>query len=141
MSMTIAVTRNAPGRFRGFLASCMVEIVPGVYVAPHMKKAVRERVWKTVLDWTSLLPSDGGVVMFWKSQSAPSGLGVRLVGWPKKELVGHEGVWLVRRALTGAHDQEELERLAETDEPEPDAGSPVSGHVSPAEGIPRTEES
>ena len=112
MAMTIAVTRNAPGRFRGFLAGTMVEIVPGVYVAPRMKKAVRERIWKVMMDWSSLLDSDGGVILFWKSRNAPSGLGMRSIGWPKKELVDHEGVWLARRALRADHDTDELERLS-----------------------------
>jgi CRISPR-associated protein Cas2 len=112
MAMTIMATRNVPGRFRGFLASCMVEIVPGLYVAPRMKKAVRERVWKVMLDWAELLDAEAGVVLFWKSRSAPSGLGLRMIGWPKKELVDHEGVWLARRALSQAHSAAELERLA-----------------------------
>lgn len=115
MSMTIAVTRNAPGRFRGFFASCMLEIVPGVYVAPRMKKAVRERVWKTVMDWSEFLPADAGVALFWKSRQATSGLGMKLVGWPKKELVDHEGLWLAVRDLTANHDADKLARLKTPD--------------------------
>lgn len=44
MSVTLIVTRNAPDRFHGFLASCMLEVAPGVYVSPRMGRAVRERV-------------------------------------------------------------------------------------------------
>ena len=44
MSMTVVVTRNVAPRFRGFLASVMLEIAPGVYTAPEMSKGVRERV-------------------------------------------------------------------------------------------------
>ena len=117
MSMTIAVTRNTPNRFNGFLCSCMQEIAPGVYVAPRMKKAVRERVWNVMMDWSELIPQDGGIVLFWKSRKAPSGLGVRLLGWPKKELVEYEGVWLTLRSLTGAHDIDELQKLAVIEEP------------------------
>lgn len=117
MAMTVAVTRNTPDRFNGFLASCMHDIAPGVYVAPRMKKSVRERVWTVMLDWSELLPSDGGVVLFWKSRTAPSGLGMRFVGWPKKELVEHEGVWLTVRALTAQHDVEELMELDDPDKP------------------------
>jgi len=65
MAMTIAVTRNTPGRFRGFLASCMLEIAPGVYVAPRMPRDVRERVWQVLLSWAELIPPDGGVVLLW----------------------------------------------------------------------------
>lgn len=112
MSMTIAVTRNAPNRFRGFFASCMLEVTPGVYVAPRMKKAIRERVWKTVMEWSELLPADAGIILFWKSRNAASGLGMKLVGWPQTELVDHEGTWLAVRQLTKAHDREELDALS-----------------------------
>ena len=73
MSMTILVTRNLPGRFRGFLASTMHEIAPGVYADPTMKKGVRERVWAVMLEWQSEIPADGGVIMFWPSRDEPSG--------------------------------------------------------------------
>ena len=114
--MTIAVTRNTPGRFDGFLCSCMQEIAPGVYVAPVMKTSVRERVWDVMMEWSELLPEDGGVVLFWKDPEAPSGLQIRLVGWPKKEFVEHEGMWLTVRGLTEAHDAEELLEQAEVEE-------------------------
>ena len=125
MSMTIAVTRNTPNRFNGFLCSCMQEIAPGVYAAPRMKKAVRERVWHVMLEWQELLPQDGGVVLFWKSRDAPSGMAVRLLGWPKKDLVEHEGLWLTLRGLTEAHDIDELHEAAATDEPPIDDEDPV----------------
>jgi len=123
--MTIAVTRNTPGRFDGFLCSCMQEIAPGVYVAPVMKASVRERVWTVMMEWSELLPQDGGVVLFWKDPDAPSGLQIRLVGWPKKEFVEHEGMWLTVRGLTEAHDAEELLEQADVDEPPIDEDDPV----------------
>ena len=130
--MTIAVTRNTPNRFGGFLASCMHEIAPGVYAAPRMKKAVRERLWSVMMEWAGLLPNDGGVVLFWKSRTEPSGMGVRMIGWPKKELIDHEGLWLTQRALTAAHDIDELQTLARHDEPSPDADDPMLEHLAPS---------
>ncbi|MFW6053283.1 MAG: type I-E CRISPR-associated endoribonuclease Cas2e [Persicimonas sp.] len=135
MAMTIAITRNAPGRFRGFFASCMLEVAPAIYVAPRMKKPVRERVWQTVLDWSEFLPADGGIILLWKSRQATSGLGMRLVGWPQKELIDHEGIWLATRALTAAHDQDELAKLAETRDTDRQAATadaadlPLSRHL------------
>lgn len=129
MSMTIAVTRNTPDRFDGFFASSMIEIAPGVYVAPRMKKSVRNRVWKTVMEWGELLPSNAGVVLFWKSRTAPSGLGVRLLGWPKKELVNHEGAWLAIRNLRKDHEPDRLDLLSEYEEPPPDEHSPIGEHL------------
>lgn len=90
----------------------MQEVAPGVYVAPRLKKAVCERVWNVMMEWQELIPQEGGVVLFWKSRKAPSGLGVRLLGWPKKELIEHEGMWLTLRDLTAEHDVAELLELA-----------------------------
>lgn len=123
--MTIAVTRNVPDRYNGFLASCMQEIAPGVYAAPRMKKSVRERVWDVMMEWESLMDADAGVVLFWKSRSAPSGMGMRLLGWPKKDLVEHEGLWLTIRDLTAAHDVDTLHDLAGTEEPPDDGDDPA----------------
>jgi len=123
--MTIAVTRNTPNRFNGFLASCMQEIAPGVYVAPVMKTAVRERVWTVMMDWSELLPDDGGVVLFWRDSDAPSGLQIRLLGWPKKEFIEHEGMWLTLRGLTAAHDVEELLEQIDAEEPSIDEDDPI----------------
>lgn len=124
MPMTIAITRNTPARFSGFLCSCMHEIAPGVYVAPRMKKSVRERVWKVMLGWEELIPNEGGIVLFWQSKKAPSGLAVRLLGWPKKDLVEYEGIWFTHRSLTEMHDTEELNRLLQMEEPEIDEDDP-----------------
>jgi len=41
---------------------------------------------------------------------------VRVLGWPKKELVEYEGLWLTFRELTNAHDAEELEKLSKMEE-------------------------
>lgn len=121
MSITIAVTRNLPQRFSGFLKSCMLEVAPGVYVAPRMKKAVRERVWAVMLEWSELIDDESGVVFFWGSSNAPSGLGIRLLGWPKKELFEHEGMWLTLSELRGTDDLEELVQLSRAVESRPDA--------------------
>ena len=43
MPMTIVVTRDVEARYRGFLTSVMLEIAPGVYVAPDLSAGVRQR--------------------------------------------------------------------------------------------------
>ncbi|MFO8008760.1 MAG: type I-E CRISPR-associated endoribonuclease Cas2e [Candidatus Brocadiia bacterium] len=113
MTMTVAVSRNLPGRFRGFLASCMLEVGPGVYVVPHLGKAARERLWRVMLDWAGLVPDDGGLLLLWREPEAPSGLTMRTLGWPKKDIIEHEGIWLTVRELTAQHDADELAALAE----------------------------
>ncbi len=95
--MTVVVTRNVPDRFRGFLASCMLELAPGIYTSPEMSTAVRDRVWNVVCEWAGALPDDGGVLMTWRDAQQPSGQAVLTLGWPKKELVELNGLWLDRR--------------------------------------------
>jgi len=126
MSMTIAVTRNTPDRFDGFLCSCMQEVAPGVYVAPTLSSAVRERVWGVMMEWEGLLPDeDAGVVFFWRDAEAPSGLRIRMLGWPKKEFIEHEGLWLTLRDLTEAHDVEELLEQQQVEEAPIDTDDPT----------------
>lgn len=108
--MTVAITRNLPDRFDGFLKSCMHEIAPGVYVAPKMNKGVRERLWTVMMKWSEAIPEDGGIVLFWSSKKAPSGLAFNLLGWPKKELKEHEGFWLTFSKLTKAQSIIELNK-------------------------------
>lgn len=95
--MTVVVIRNVPDRFRGFLASCMLELAPGIYTSPEMSAAVRDRVWNVVCEWAGALPDDGGVLMTWRDTQQPSGQAVVTLGWPKKELVELNGLWLDRR--------------------------------------------
>lgn len=125
MPLTIVITRNTPARVGGFLSSCMQEVAPGVYISPRMKAAVRDRVWKVMMEWAQLIPDDGGVAMFWRSRSAPSGLALRFLGWPKRELLDYEGHWLGQQDFTTANDVEELLRLLETEEPMDDGGDPA----------------
>lgn len=98
MPMTVIVTRNVADRFRGFLASTMLEIAPGVYTSPRMTPAIRERVWSVCANWFDAL-GEGSLVMTWRDVKEPGGQGVRLLGEPPREIHDHEGVLLVRRAL------------------------------------------
>ncbi|MFB6274185.1 MAG: hypothetical protein ABEL51_14955 [Salinibacter sp.] len=52
-------------------------------------------------------------------------MSIRLLGWPKKEFVEHEGLWLTHRDLTGAHDVEALLEQGEVEEPSIDEDDPV----------------
>jgi CRISPR-associated protein Cas2 len=120
--MTVVVTRNVRPRFRGFLASVMCEIAPGVYTAPRMTKGVRERVWGVLEGWWAH-GEDALIVMTWPDSTLPGGQEVRVLGLTtpevhgesarpaKRELVQHDGVYLVRTPLTPA----ELAKLGVVD--------------------------
>lgn len=101
MAMTIVVTRNLPDRFRGFLASCMCEIAPGVYTAPRMVAGIRERVWSVLSDWYEPKP-DHSVLMTWPDPDLPGGQEVRVLGAPRNDLWCHHGVYLARREIDEA---------------------------------------
>lgn len=98
MSMTVIVTRDVADRFRGFLASVMLEIAPGVYTSPRLTRAVRERVWRVLVDWHEAF---GGVsvVMTWREREAPGGQALRSLGEPPRQFEDVDGQMLVRRAL------------------------------------------
>lgn len=94
--MTLVVTRDAPGRIRGFLASCMLELAPGVYCGPRLSPGVRDRIWDVVAGWQGEL-GEGFILMTWPDPKAPGGQQLRLAGTPPVSLVEHEGVLLAKR--------------------------------------------
>jgi len=96
MPMTALVTRDVAARYRGFLASVMPEIAPGVYVSPDLNKAVRERIWRVLREWWPSMPG-GSVVMAWRDTAASSGLSIEVLGLPPVTLADLDGLLVVRR--------------------------------------------
>ena len=96
MPMTLVVTRNVEARYRGFLTSILLEIAPGVYVAPDLSVGVRTRVWNVLSSWWSVL-RNGSVVMVWRDTKAVGDLRIETLGEPPKEIVDADGVLLVKR--------------------------------------------
>ncbi len=93
--MTVVVTVNVEGRYRGFLASAMLEIAPGVYTSPQMTSGIRERIWETLTRWHYEL-GRGSIVMTWRDPDAASQQQVWTLGEPPKEIVDADGVYLVK---------------------------------------------
>jgi CRISPR-associated protein Cas2 len=100
MALVVVVTSDVADRFRGFLASVMLEVSAGVYVAPRMNKGVRERTWSVLADWHGHEPR-GSVVMVWRELDAVGGIGIAHLGVPPRELVDVDGMYVVRRMLSG----------------------------------------
>lgn len=96
MSATIIVTRNVSNRVRGFLASSMLEIAPGVYCGFRLSPAVRDRIWGVLEAWFSL-ETDASVVMLWREPRAPGEQAIRVLGAPPVDFVEHDGMILARR--------------------------------------------
>lgn len=98
MSMTVVVTRNVSDRVRGFLASSMLELGPGVYSAPRINPAVRNRIWAVMEEWFAS-EADASVVMVWSEPSVPGGQQVRVLGLPPVELTELDGLLVTRRSV------------------------------------------
>jgi CRISPR-associated protein Cas2 len=95
MALVVTVTRDVPDRYRGFLASVMLEVAPCTYVSPRMSKGVRERVWKVLNDWHESDPR-GSIVMVWRDMEAVGGVGLASLGTPTKTLIDLDGMWVTR---------------------------------------------
>jgi len=94
--MTVVVTRNVSSRVRGFLASVMLEVAPGVYSAPRISPAVRGRIWEVLADW---FPNERGasIVMLWQERELPGGQAVRTLGSPPIRFFDVDGLMLAQR--------------------------------------------
>ena len=96
MPMTMVVTRNVSDRTRGFLASSMLELAAGVYSAPRLSVAVRERIWSVLQDWWPY-EKDASIIMVWAEKSIPGGQAVNTLGTPPITLVEIDGIVLAKR--------------------------------------------
>ena len=97
MPMTVIATRNVEPRYRGFLASTMLEVAPGVYVSPDLSKGVRERVWSVLAKWYAHLGT-GSITLIVADSKATGGLYLDYLGEPPKEVWDGDGVLLVRQS-------------------------------------------
>ena len=93
--MTVVVTVNVEARYRGFLASAMLEIAPGVYTSPRMTSGIRERIWDVLSRWYYEL-GQGTIVMTWRDPAAVGEQRIRTLGEAPKDIVDADGVYLVK---------------------------------------------
>ena len=93
--MTVVVTVNVEGRYRGFLASVMLEIAPGVYTSPRMTSGIRDRIWDVLSRWY-YDSGQGAIVMTWSDRTAVGEQRLRLLGEAPKTIVDADGVYLVK---------------------------------------------
>lgn len=95
MALTVLITRDVDDRYRGFLASAMLELAPGVYASPSLSAKAREKIWAVVCDWHGQLQR-GSLVLFYPDRQADGGLAVRHLGTPPREAIRLDGVMLTR---------------------------------------------
>ncbi|AOG02881.1 type I-E CRISPR-associated endoribonuclease Cas2e [Bosea sp. RAC05] len=101
MTMTVFITRDVTDRFRGFLASIMPEVSPGVFTSPALPKGVRDRVWNVLSDWWSQVPG-GSILMISKDDSSPGRLRILSLGTPVRDVVDLDGVLVGKRRRPNA---------------------------------------
>lgn len=97
MSMTVVVTRNVTDRMRGFLASTMLQMAPGVFSAPRISPAVRQRIWDVLREWF-VYEKEASVIMLWASSESPGGQAVLTLGVPPVKIVEIDGLLTACRA-------------------------------------------
>lgn len=107
MSMTIVVTRDVAARYRGFLASVMPEIAPGMYVSPALSQSIRERIWEVVERWWEEAPG-GSILLSYSSRTEPGGLAIKSVGLPPVQLALLDGVRVTRKQRALLHDMADV---------------------------------
>ncbi len=96
MALTILITRDVEDRYRGFLASAMLELAPGVYASPSLSARAREKVWSVVADWHASLKR-GALVLMYADKQADGGIAVRTLGETPRAPVRLDGVLLTMR--------------------------------------------
>ncbi len=108
--MTIVVTRNVENRIRGFLASIMLEIAPGVYISPRLNTRVHEQMINVLKSyWMNL--ENQGIVVCWNDKKVPCGIGLFVMGSPPTSICDYDGLFLSMRPLT-----EKMERSLKTED-------------------------
>lgn len=98
MPLTVIVTRDVAARYRGFLASVMPEIGPGVYISPDLNSAVRNRIWTVMQEWWEDAPGSAAILAYTDGDSSGR-LAVRTLGTPPVELADLDGVRVAVRSL------------------------------------------
>ena len=96
MPATLVITRDVEARYRGYLTSIMLELSPGVYLAPRMSAGVRDRTWAVLSEWHEQL-GRGAIVLAWPDSKRAGGMAIEILGDAPKEIIDADGVLLVRR--------------------------------------------
>ena len=96
MSLTVVITRDVDDRYRGFLASALLEAAPGVYVSKTLNPRSRDKVWEVVSGWHSTL-GRGSLTLLYADASSDGGIAIRTLGTPARRAVRLDGALLMFR--------------------------------------------
>lgn len=96
MSLTVVITRDVEDRYRGLLASAMLEAAPGVYVSKSLNARSRDDLWRVITEWHATL-GRGSATMLFADAKADGGIVVRNAGTPARRAVRIDGALLMHR--------------------------------------------
>jgi CRISPR-associated protein Cas2 len=96
MALTVLITRDVEGRYRGFLSSAMLEVAPGVYASPNLSQRAREQVWSVMARWHTQL-GQGAITLIYPDRQEDGGMVVRNLGSPPRQPIRLDGVLLTMR--------------------------------------------
>ena len=99
MNLTVLITRDVEDRYRGFLASAMLEAAAGVYVSKALTPRARDKVWSVVADWHTAL-GRGSLTLLYPDSNCDGGIAVRTLGEPTRRPVPIDGALLMLRVAT-----------------------------------------
>lgn len=69
----------------------MPELAAGVYVAPDLTRAVRERIWTVLSEWWDAVPG-GSILMAFPDKESAGRLGIYTLGIPPVKLADLDGL-------------------------------------------------
>lgn len=96
MALTVLITRDVEDRYRGFLASAMLEVAPGVYASSNLSHRAREQIWNVLTQWHAQL-GRGAITLIYPDRQEDGGMTVRSLGSPPRQPVRLDGVLLTLR--------------------------------------------
>lgn len=99
MNLTVLITRDVEDRYRGFLASAMLEASAGVYVSKGLTPRARDKVWSVVTDWHAAL-GRGSLTLLYPDAGSDGGIAVKTLGAPARRPVQIDGALLMHRVIT-----------------------------------------
>lgn len=99
MSLTVLITRDVEDRYRGFLASTMLEASPGVYLSKSLTPRARDKVWRVVTEWHAAL-GNGSLTLLYPDSASDGGIAVRTLGTPPRQPMSIDGALLMHRVST-----------------------------------------
>lgn len=99
MNLTVLITRDVEDRYRGFLASAMLEASAGVYVSKGLTPRARDKVWSVVTEWHAAL-GRGSLTLMYPDAGSDGGIAVKTLGAPARHPVQIDGALLMHRVIT-----------------------------------------